>query len=181
VKTVTTGDEIALDFVRNAVLEITDARPNCLVVVEADVECLVNRLLPCSGSCVDEIPGHLGLTVDAGALPLELLQVESVPSTAKAQAETAELQALRVEALTDVRSVEHLDRPGFENSCTDAAEDVLDGAMLEDDRIDARTVEQLAEQQSRWARTDDGDLNAHALSMAQLPLGGKLRIQFSRS
>jgi hypothetical protein len=40
--------------------------------------------------------------------------------------------------------------------------------LFEHDRVDAGPMQQLSEQQSRWARTDDGDLYAHLVPQFSL-------------
>jgi len=53
--------------------------------------------------------------------------------------------------------VEKIYRGLFDDAGTDAVEHVFAGLPFQDDVIDAVLVQELAEQQSRWAGADDGD------------------------
>jgi hypothetical protein len=68
-----------------------------------------------------------------------------------------------VHAGADASLVEKIYGDLFDDAGTDAAEHVFAGLPFQDDVIDAVLVQELAEQQSRWAGADDGDLGSHAV------------------
>ena len=73
-------------------------------------------------------------------------------------------ETVLVHARADASLVEQVHRDLFDDAGADAAKHVFAGLSLEDDVIDAVFVEELAEQQSRWAGSNDGDLRSHASS-----------------
>ena len=58
----------------------------------------------------------------------------------------------------------------LQHACADAAEHVAGAALLNDDGINTRLVQQCAEQQARGACTNDGNLGSHV----SLPRDGTL-------
>ena len=59
---------------------------------------------------------------------------------------------------------QQVDRDLFQDAGADAAQHVVAALTLDDDVVDAGFVQQLTEQQARWAGADDGDLGTHDLS-----------------
>ena len=68
--------------------------------------------------------------------------------------------ALPAEAIANARLVHQVHGPLLEHSCTHAFNDVIPAPAFEDDRVDARTMQQMTEHQSRRPGTHDSDLRA---------------------
>ena len=73
-------------------------------------------------------------------------------------------EAVLVHARADARLVEEVHCDLFDDAGAHPAKHVFAGLSLEDDVIDAVFVEELAEQQSRRAGSNNGDLRSHASS-----------------
>ena len=54
-------------------------------------------------------------------------------------------EAFGMQALSHAQPVEHFDRAHLEHACADAIQHVVLAALLDDDCVDARTVQQLPE------------------------------------
>jgi hypothetical protein len=70
-------------------------------------------------------------------------------------------QAILMHVIADARFVEQVHGDLLDDAGADPTEHVFGGLPLEDDVVDALSVQQLAEQQSRRTGADDGDLSAH--------------------
>jgi Mn-dependent DtxR family transcriptional regulator len=70
-------------------------------------------------------------------------------------------QTFCVEALGDPQAIEHFDGALFQHACTYALEHVLAAALLDDDRVDAGADEELAEEKTGRAGSNDCDLGTH--------------------
>ena len=79
----------------------------------------------------------------------------------EAELDAAVFEALALEAIADAEFVHELDGAVFEEAGADAFFDVLAGVELEDDGVDAETVEEEREEKAGRAGADDGYLGAH--------------------
>jgi hypothetical protein len=68
----------------------------------------------------------------------------------------------------------------FDDAGADAAEHVFAGLPLQDDVVDAVFVEELAEQQSRRAGADDGDLGSHFMPAASAMVSASAEKSFCK-
>ena len=69
-------------------------------------------------------------------------------------------EPVRVHAGADARFVKKIDRDLLDNAGANAAKHVFAGLPFENDIVDAMLVQELTEQQSRRAGSDNGDLGA---------------------
>ena len=69
-------------------------------------------------------------------------------------------EAIRMHARADAGLVEQIHCDLFDDAGADPAKDVVGGLPLKDDVINAVLMEQLTEQESGRAGSDDGDLRA---------------------
>jgi hypothetical protein len=73
-------------------------------------------------------------------------------------------EAVLVHPCADACLVEQVHRDLFDDAGAHPAENVFAGLSLQDDVIDAVFVQELAEQESRRAGSNNGDLSSHASS-----------------
>jgi hypothetical protein len=78
-----------------------------------------------------------------------------VPLTRELQLDAVVGEALTPEALSGARLDQEVDDSLLDHACTNTRFDVLAAPVLEDHRVDALQMEQVAERESRWARADD--------------------------
>ena len=83
-------------------------------------------------------------------------------STVRGDLDAAMSQRFGVQPFRDARQLQHVDRALLQHAGANAAEHVLGRAPLEDHGIDARSMQQLSEQQSGRPGADDGNLCAHS-------------------
>ncbi len=164
-KTVAAGDEVARDFLLRAVGAEGDARPVSENIAQGDILGGVDRRRADRGAAVHEILGDLGLAVDHHRLAGHFLERNAVADAVDANLDAVVHQAVAVHAAADARLVEQVHRDLFDHAGADAAEHVLAGLALENDVVDTVLMKELAEQQSRRARPDNGDLGAHATTL----------------
>ena len=79
--------------------------------------------------------------------------------------------ALAVHALADARVAQELDRALLEHARADAVLDVFAAAVLEDDALDPRDLEQPREREPGRAGADDPDLRPHSPSLRRARAG----------
>src|SRR5262249_20704825 len=161
VNPVAAGDEIAFDLVVAAV--VVEAHAGMRVdAVKADIVGLVHALRARGSSRIHQVLRDLGLAVYDDLLAAgEAGEIDAVARAREQDVEPLVDQPLAHQARRHARALEHADHPLLEHARAEASEDVLAAAALDDDGVDPREVEQLAEKQARGAGADDGDLNAH--------------------
>src|SRR5262249_39771624 len=165
VEAVAAGNEIAFHLLVAAVRVEAHARMR-VDAVQAHVVGLVHALRVRGGARVHQVLRDLGLAVDDDLLAAgEAGEIDAVARARKEDAEALVAQPLAPEAPPHARGLEHVNHALLEHPGADAPEHVFTAATLDDDGVDAREVQQLAEEQSRGTRADDGDLYAHG-SMA---------------
>jgi len=101
---------------------------------------------------------------EVGALSGMASLVDAVALAIEAHVEAVVRQALGVHALADASLVEQVDADLLQHTGADAREHVVAAALLEDDVVDARLVQQGAQDQARGSGADDRDLGTHGLS-----------------
>ena len=85
------------------------------------------------------------------------MHVDAMPRAAERQFDAMVDQALAMRARTGADFIEQRHRAFFEQSGADAAEHIVRRLALQDDVVDAVSVQQLPEQQSRRPRAYDCD------------------------
>ena len=170
---VAAGDEVAGDLVLDPVLAIAHLRPLAVEIVDAHVLGFVDRDRAGGLPRIHQIPGDFRLAVHGHVLAAgETAQIDAVARAAEAKLDAAVHQALRVQPRADARPVDQVHRALLEHARADAPKNIVPALLLQDDRGYAGAMQQLAEQQPRRARTDDGDLYAHDESSLPHELAG---------
>ncbi len=82
-------------------------------------------------------------------------------AAAEGEVEAVVHQALGLAARADAGALEELDGAAFEHARANAREHVLLRTALENDGVDARAMQQLAEEQPGRSGSDDRDLDPH--------------------
>jgi hypothetical protein len=72
-------------------------------------------------------------------------------------------ESFRAHPLSDAGLFEEVRDSPLDYAGTNSLQDVLIAATLEDDVVDALTVEQVSEQEARWTGADDYHLGAHRI------------------
>jgi hypothetical protein len=134
--------------------------------VHGRVSDLVDDFLPGSFPYPAEVLGQLGLPIDRDAAPYEVHEVQVMPVAGPVQVDAAVDVALPVQSLAHPDLAQEVHCGLFQDSGPDTRLDVPTRAGLHDDGLDTRAVKQMRQQQSCRAGADDGDLGAHATSLA---------------
>src|SRR5262249_24831150 len=130
----------------------------------------IDRRKPRRFARMHEVARELGLPVDHHALAAgQPGQIDAMAHAAEQQLDPAVHEPFLVHALAYAGLVEEIDGHLLEDARGYSSQHVIPGLPLEDHRVDARFVQELAEQQSRWARTDDRNLCTR-MSHGDLPL-----------
>ena len=90
------------------------------------------------------------------------MKIDAVAQAIKRDLESIVLQALRVEPPREPRRTHQPDRAFFEHASADTGEHVLLAGSLQNQGVDADTMQELTQQQARRPRADDDDLLAHS-------------------
>ena len=94
----------------------------------------------------------------------EPVEVDAVQRAAEGQFGAVVAQALGVHAGAHAGALQQVDRGLLQDAGADATQHVVGAALLDDDGVDAGTVQQRAQQQSGRTGADDGDLGSHGVS-----------------
>ena len=160
VEAVAAGDHVALeDALHPAGVGEGDLRPGGLDVVDRrarDVE----EQRPVGEPGRDEVLDHLGLPVDHHRSTGQRGEADPVPFPGHLQVDAVVDQTLPVHPIADTRRAEQVDRLLLEDAGPDPGLDVLAGAVLDDDAVDAGVGQQAREEEAGGACADDPDLGA---------------------
>ena len=125
---------------------------------------LVDRGQTSGLPCLHQVAGHLGLAVSRHHLALgEPGHIDGVACIGEDEFDAVVGRAFMRYALSHARLLQQVDGDLLKNAGPDAPEHVLRALTLDDDRIDACLVEQLAQQETSRACADDGHLCAPRL------------------
>ncbi|PAV93217.1 hypothetical protein WR25_22854 [Diploscapter pachys] len=156
------GDVIALDPVLATVLVERQVRPRPLDVMGLDIVGRIDDRRPTQLASLHQVAGDLGLAVDHHRLASgQCLEVKTLAMTTDQQLDPFMDQPFAIHALGHAGFAQQLDRALFEHAGTDAPQHIVRGLALDDQRIDAGVVQQLAEQQAGRAGADDCNLSLH--------------------
>ena len=89
------------------------------------------------------------------------MHVDAVALALEQQLKAVVRQAFGMGAGAHARLVQQVHGDLLQHACADAAQHVAGAALLDDDGVDTRLVQQCAEQQARRACTNDGNLGSH--------------------
>src|SRR6185503_8230132 len=108
---------------------------------------------------LDQIADDFILPVDGDRFASgELGQIDAMPRPAKADIESLVAQAGASQSCTDTHRVQQVHCPLLQDSRSHAVDDVVAAAVLDDDRVDAIQMQQMAKQQPGRACANDPDL-----------------------
>ena len=139
-------------------MPVGDSRRRSAEVVQRHVLGFVHTRRAARGARVHEIARHFGLAVDGDALAGQRLEIDAMALAAKADLHAVVDQPFGVQPARHAGALEHVDGARLEHASADTADHVFRAAPLQDQCVDALLVQQLAEQQPRGSRADDGYL-----------------------
>ena len=155
---VAAGDPVALERVRATVVLPVDPGRIAVETVQRDVVGLVDRDRAAGRAGVHQVAGDLGLTINGHPLADQRVQVDPMTLAVERELDAVVRQAFGVAAGIHARLTQQRHGAGLEHAGADAAEHVVGGLPLQDHRVDAGAMQQLAEQQAGGASADDRDL-----------------------
>ena len=117
-----------------------------------------------------QVAGDGGLAVHHHVFAAgQAIHVDAVALAVEQQVKPAMHQPFSVHALAHTGFVQQVDAHLLQHTGPDAAQHVFAGLAFQNHRIDAGLVQQLPQQQARWASADDGHLcfarNRHVLRL----------------
>ncbi len=157
VKAVAAGDEVACDLMADAVLVVGDARMVGVEIMRLDVGGLIDGGEAGGLARVHQVERHLGLAVDRHRLAGRRMQVDAMTRPAEGELDAVMHQPFAMGARAGANLIEQRNGAFLEQAGADAAKHILARLAFENDVVDAVTVQQLAEQQSRRPRANDCD------------------------
>ena len=134
---VAAGDEVAVDLVADAVLDVGDARAVGVEIMRFDVGGLIDGGEPGRLARVHQVERHLGLAVDHHGLAGGGVHVDAVPRAAESQFDAMVHQPLAMGARAGADLVQQRHRAFLEQAGADAAEHIFRRLALENDVVDA--------------------------------------------
>jgi hypothetical protein len=159
-KAVTAGNEAAIDADLLALDAACDMGLVAVEIMQLDVFDLVVADAAGVLAALDEIAGHLGLTVDHHILAAgQFGQVDAVGVVFAGDGEAVMWKTFGMHPRTGTGSLEQLDGALLEHPCANARQDVVKTCTFENDRLDTDVVKQLAEQKAGRAGANDADLS----------------------
>src|SRR6185437_4849224 len=176
--TVAAGDEVALYRAhrtvragRRAAGPEGHSRPGARELVQRHVVDLIEGLPARRRPGRHQVARDLGLAVNANAAADQRSKVHPMTGPAEGELDPLVHETFAAHPLARARGIEQLSRALLDDSGTDAAEDVLGTAPLEQDVRDPLLREQLPEQKPGGTGADDRDLGAHGLLECGAPDG----------
>src|SRR5215472_3896966 len=153
------GDEVAGDLPGLACLAVAQDRlaGNALQGDIRDLEMDRSAIGEAGG---DQVLHHLMLAVDRDGLAGEGLEVDAVTPARKADLDAGMAKPLALQAFAETRLLQEIDRALLQHTRPDAAFDIVPAAALQNDGIDACTMQQAGQEQTCRPGADDADLRA---------------------
>ena len=102
---------------------------------------------------------YLGLAVDHDVASGERGQIHTMPGTVEQKVEAVVDQPFARQAVAHAGTAQQVHHALLEHAGPDAAQHVVGAPVLDDERVNARSMQQLTEQEAGRAGPDDGDLN----------------------
>src|SRR5262249_12485154 len=161
VKAVAAGDEIAGDLVGLAVGAIAHTRRIAGNIVHAHALRRIDSRSARGGTSVHEIFGDFGLAVDHDGLAGQLFERQPMTRPVDADLHALMDETIGMHARADTGFIQQIHRDLFDNAGAHAAEYVVGGLSLQDDIVDASTLQELAEEQPGRTGADNDDLGSH--------------------
>ena len=101
----------------------------------------------------------------------QLGQIDAVTASAEAEPDSIMPQSFALQTLADASFDHQIDRALFQHARPHAIFNVLAAAALQNNRLNARQVQQMGEHQAGRSRPDNTDLGSHAFSNLPVPEG----------
>jgi hypothetical protein len=139
------GDEVALDFMHVAVFPEGDAG-RAGDIAQCHVLRFVDRGSAGRRPRVHEIASDFGLAIHRHGFASDLFQCNAMPRAVESDLHTVVRQPLGMQAGRDTGMVEHLNGAGFQHAGANTSQNVVRAAPLQDQRVDASSLEQLTQQ-----------------------------------
>ncbi len=131
-------------------------------IVDGEVARLADDLQPSAWCGGEQVAGDLGLAIDGDVAAGERLEVDADQPVVGGQVEAVLYQPLGVYPHVDAQPAHQTRRHRLQHAGADAPLDIGLRLTLDDHRVDAFRLEQMAEQQPRRSGADDDDLTRHA-------------------
>src|SRR5581483_10763217 len=161
VKSIASGDEIAVHLVLCAVLAITYLRPGTVHFVDADIFDFEQHLATGSNAGIVEVLKHLSLRVNGDAFPSgEFLKVNAMPLAVEAQFDPIMHKTFALHALADTHLGEEVDGVLFQDPGAHTFFDVMTAAVFQNDRFDAVQMQEMRQHQACGPGAYNSDLCA---------------------
>ena len=146
---------------RHAVFFVGDAGVGGVVVVHLHVAGFVHRGQASGLAGVHQVAGDFGLAVHHDVFAAgQRVHVHPVALACVQHVKTTVHQSFGMHALAHTGFVQQVDGDLLQHPGADAAQHVVAALAFQNDGIDARLVQQLAQQQARRPRANDGHLGA---------------------
>lgn len=156
---VAAGDVVAVESIALAVFFKRDEGFSGLHCLGNDVLDAVEGRGACNLTSGHQVASDFGLAVDHhGFSAGKGVQIDVHLATVERQFKAVVDQSFGIHALSRTGLAQQLYHALFKHPGTDAPEDVVRGLAFQNEGVDSSVVQQLAEEQSGWACTNDGDL-----------------------
>ena len=155
---VATCDESRVNPVLGSVFGVSDKRRIAFDVMQRDIRGLVYHFKPARRCRIHQVAGHLGLPVHRHMLARQRVSINPDKALTIGQRETFLQHTLGIQPRVNAKPVEQVGRGPLQHTCANAAQNIIGRCSFDDDAVDAFGPQQMAEQQPRWPRTNDGDL-----------------------
>ena len=139
-ESVAAGDEVAVDLVGDAVLDVGDARTVGIEIMRFDIGSLIDRGEAGRLARVHQVERHLGLAVDHDRLAGGGVHVDAVSRAAEGEFDAMVDQSLVMGARAGADLVEQRHRAFLKQARADPAEHIFRRLALENDVVDAVKV-----------------------------------------
>ena len=160
-------DDVAFELLLLALVAEAHARPFGVEVFNGERLSFEKERQSARDSRRDEIFDDFRLAVDEDRAAVgELVQRHVMALVAELEVDAAVDDAFAVHALADAGGSQQIDGSLLEHAGADTCLDVLAGAALEDDGLDAFVLEEARERKSRRTRAEDADLRSRRLHVA---------------
>jgi len=103
------------------------------------------------------------------------MHVDAMSLAIKAEFDPPMNQAFASHSLADPSFIQQIHRALFQDARTNAILDMLASLDLYDDRLNARKMQELAQDKSGWSGSDDRNLGTMAFAHPRLSLSAHLR------
>ena len=177
-KAVAAGDEVANDFVLDAIFSIANLRKRGIEIVNGEIVHFKYDLPAGFKARLDQILHHFLLRIDRdGAATGQLGQIDAVTTAAEAEPNAIVPQSLTPQTFADAGFDHQIHRALFQHAGAHAIFDVLAAAALQNNRLDAGQVQQMGEHQAGRSGPDNTDLGSHSAFLTYQWITGRVELE----